>query len=203
MKKKFLNNSINLVKKNYPSYDDEKLEVIAYGLEALYLTITKLVIIFLASYLLGILKETLLLTILYNIIRFTAFGLHADKSIQCLIMSSTMFIGGTLLCLNIKINLIVKVILAIICIILLLKYAPADTHKRPIISKKRRLIYKTFSTILGIIFTVLIIIFDNKIISNFLLIGMIESVLMILPISYKLLNLPYNNYKTYNSGLSN
>ena len=36
---------------------------------------------------------------------------------------------------------------------------------------------------------------------NYLLLGMIESVIMILPITYKTFNLPYNNYKKYNCGV--
>ena len=59
MKKKFLDGSMKRIKKKYPEYDDEKLEVIAYGLEALYITITKTIVIFSIALLLGILKETL------------------------------------------------------------------------------------------------------------------------------------------------
>ena len=33
---------------------------------------------------------------------------------------------------------------------------------------------------------------------NYLLIGMIESTIMILPITYKIFNLPFDNYKKYN-----
>ena len=37
MKKKFLNSSMNAIKKYYPEYDEEKLEIIEYGLESLYI----------------------------------------------------------------------------------------------------------------------------------------------------------------------
>ena len=92
MKKVVLSNMMNLIKNNN-NFDEEKLEEIEYGLESIYLTFTKLIIIFSLSYILGILKEVILLSIFYNIIRITAYGLHASKSIHCLIMSSTMFIG--------------------------------------------------------------------------------------------------------------
>lgn len=203
MKKKFLNGSMNSIKKYYPEYDEEKLEIIEYGLEGLYLTFTKLVIIFGLSYYLGILLEVFLLTLSYNIIRFSAFGLHATKSIYCLISSLTMFVGGTLIVLNVIIPFIIKIIVAIICVYFIFKYAPADTEKRPIVSPKRRKIYKTISTISGIIFTILIIVFDKHILSNYLLIGMIEAVIMIHPTVYKIFKLPYDNYKNYNIGLSN
>jgi len=66
MKEKFLNGSIKRIKKKYPEYDEEKLEIIAYGLEALYITITKTVVIFGVAIILGILKETLLIMLSYN-----------------------------------------------------------------------------------------------------------------------------------------
>lgn len=203
MKKKFLNSSMNAIKKYYPEYDEEKLEIIEYGLEGIYLTFTKMFIIMVLSYFLGILLEVFLLTLTYNLIRFTAFGLHATKSIYCLISSLTMFVGGTLVVLNVNIPFIIKIIISIICVYYIFKYAPADTEKRPIVSPKRRKIYKTISTITGIIFTILIIVFNKYILSNYLLIGMIEAVIMIHPTVYKIFKLPYDNYKNYNIGLSN
>ena len=45
MKKKFLSSSMDLIKRN-GKYNDEQLEVIAYGLEGVSLTVTKLIILF-------------------------------------------------------------------------------------------------------------------------------------------------------------
>ena len=203
MKKKFLNSSLNIVKKNNSSISDEELEVITYGLEGIYLTFTKFVVLILVSLILGILKEVILLSIFYNIIIFVAFGLHASKSIHCLIMSLIMFVGGTYFCLYVPLNAFVKTCLAGVCVIILFKYAPADTEKRPIISKKRRMMFKILSTLFGLIYTLIIIWFSNSYLSMFLLVGMIEATVMIHPLSYKMLSLPYNNYKNYEIGLSN
>ena len=203
MKKKFLNGSRNLIKKYYPEYDEEKLEIIEYGLEGIYLTFTKMFIIMGLAYLLGILLEVFLLTLEYNLIRFTAFGLHATKSIYCLITSLLMFVGGTIIVLNVFIPFVIKIMVSIICVYYIYRYAPADTEKRPIVSPKRRKIYKTISTITALIFTILIIVFNKHILSNYLLIGMIEAVIMIHPTVYKIFKLPYDNYKNYNIGLSN
>lgn len=203
MKKKFLSSSMNAIKKYYPEYDEEKLELVEYGLEVIYLTFTKVIIIYSLAYFLDILLETFLVSLCYNLIRFTAFGLHATKSIYCLIISLLTFMGGALLVINLNIPLLIKIILSIICVILIYKYAPADTEKRPIISQKRRKIYKIISTITGTIFTILIIVFNKHILSNYLLIGMIEAVITLLPITYKIFKLPYDNYKNYNYGLSN
>lgn len=197
MKKKILNHCMKIIKIKYPEYDEEKLEIINYGLESIYLTFTKIIIIFILAIILNIWKEVLLLLAFYNLIRISAFGMHAKKSIHCLIISLTLFIGGVYICNYLIIPFIIKIILSIICIILIYKYAPADTEKRPIINKKRRMKYKVISVIISGIFAISIVLLSDKIISNYLLLGMIEATIMILPITYKIFDLPYNNYKKY------
>lgn len=197
MKKKILNHCMEVVKNKYPEYDEDKLEIINYGLESIYLTFTKIIIIFVLAIILNIWKEVLLLLAFYNLIRVSAFGMHAKKSIHCLIISLTLFIGGVYLCRYLVIPLILKVVLSIICIILIAKYAPADTEKRPIINKKLRKKYKIISVIISGIFAISIVLLSDKSISNYLLLGMIEATIMLLPITYKIFDLPYDNYKRY------
>lgn len=200
MKKKFLSSSMELITKN-KQYTDEQIEIMAYGLETIYLLITKMIVIFATAYLLGVFKEMFLLLITYNIIRSQSFGIHASKSIYCLISSLIMFIGGALICKYCVLPFVITISLSIICNFCLLIYAPADTHKRPLVNAKKRKKFKLLSFLLGMIYTILIIIFKNHSIVNYLLFGMIEAVIMILPITYMTFKLPYNNYKTYNCGV--
>lgn len=200
MKKKFLNSSMKLITKN-KQYTRDEIEIIKYGLETIYLTITKSIVIFALAYLLDVFFEMLLLLITYNIIRSQAFGIHASKSIYCLLSSLVMFIGGALICKYCIFPDWFLISLAVGCNICLLLYAPADTHKRPLINAKRRNKWKLLSVTFGIIYTILIIVYKDYSITNYLLFGMIEAVVMILPITYKIFKLPYNNYKTYNCGV--
>lgn len=197
MKKKFLNSSINRISKKYPEYDDEKLEIISYGLEALYITITKTVVIFTLAFILGVLKETLLIVLFYNIIRTTAFGMHAKKSSHCYIISSVLFVGMGLLCKYVDINFYVKLIIYIIAVITIFIYAPADTYKRPLLNAKKRKIYKIITMFNSLIYLILIIIFKDNILSNYLVVGLWDASLMIHPLTYRMFQLPYNNYKKY------
>lgn len=203
MKKSFLKFAENTIRKKNPAISKDEIDIIKYGLESIYLTITKLIIILVVSLILGITKEFLLLLIFYNIIRSTAFGMHASKSSSCLISSFTFLIGGVYLCKFLEISLITKTIICLICIICIFKYAPADTHKRPLINKRKRQIYKIISLMSATIFSILIVVFNESDISNYLLLGMIIAVIMILPISYKIFKMPYANYKNYNYSLSN
>ena len=197
MKKKFLNFADNTIRKNYPTISDDDIEVINYGLESVYLTVTKFIVILFISYILGIIGKMFLILIFYNIIRTTAFGIHASKSLYCLISSCLFLIGGVYVCELLKIDFLLKVVMCFICIICVYLYAPADTHKRPLVNKKKRIIYKTVSLISSLIFSVLIVVYNESIISNYLLFSMIVAVIMIHPFTYKVFNMPYNNYKSY------
>lgn len=197
MKKKFLDYAINTIHTYNPSYDDIKLAELRYGLEGMYLSITKLIIIFTIAIALGILKEMLILLIIFNILRTTGFGLHATKSWICLISSTAIFIGLPYIATILTIPTMIKYVLAVISTFLIFMYAPADTKKRPLIKKKKRDIYKLITTISCIILNIISSIVDNHVLSNLILFGIWTEVIMILPLTYKIFNLSYNNYKNY------
>ena len=197
MKKQFLNFCEKTIINN-KNINEEELEIINYGLESIYLTLVKIVIIIFLSLLLGIFKEVILMIVSYNIIRFFAFGLHAPNSTSCLITSIILFIGGAYVSVYLDISIYIKIIISFISILLISIYAPADTEKRPLINRKKRMKYKYISIVVSIFMSFFLIKFHDSYLSNFLLIGLIEEVIMILPITYKLYKLPYDNYKTYN-----
>ena len=89
MKTKFMNTTLSFLEK-YNNYSIEEKEKLAYGLEGIYLTLTKLIIIFITAIALGVVTEFITLIILFNVIRYTGFGFHAEKSYPCLIISSTI-----------------------------------------------------------------------------------------------------------------
>lgn len=196
MKDLIINNTINYILK-YNKYDEIKQEELRYGLVGLYLLVTKLIIILVLSVALGLFKEVIIFTFLYIPIRAVSFGLHATKSWVCLIASTIIFIGLPLLAIYLDIPIFIKSIIGIISIILLFKNSPADTHKRPIVNKNRRLFFKYSSVIIAIIYTILSLFLSNKFISNSLLFVLIVQCFLTSPMIYKLFKLPYNNYKNF------
>lgn len=197
MKKRFLNFSLNLIKEQYPDTDDIKLDEYRYVLEGFYLTISKLIIIIPLAIILGVFKEMIILLIFFNIIRSTAFGLHATKSWICLVSSSLIFIGIPMIAKALTIPYILKIILGLLGIILIYKYAPADTAKAPIIKEQKRNKYKFISTIKCIILTILYLLIQNELYSNIIIFSIWVEIILILPITYKIFHLSYNNYKEY------
>lgn len=198
MKDKILNKCMNSVREKYPNYSQDKLDEIEYGLEAIYLTFTKVIVIFSIAYILGVLKELVIVLLFYNLLRTTAFGMHAKKSWHCYLISISVFVGGAMLCKYININVYVKLVLSSISFICMILYAPADTYKRPLINSKKRKIYKISSIFISLVYIIFIFIFKDNVISNYLFMGLLAASMMIHPVTYRMFQLPYNNYKTYN-----
>lgn len=196
MKDLLINSIMNNIKK-YNNYDESKLKIIRFGLASLYLQITKLFVIFTISYFLGTIETLLKLMAFYTLLRLVAFGVHAKRSIDCWIASLSTFLLLPYLCEIISIGLNIKIIACSICILLISIYAPADTEKRPLIHKKKRIIYKVISIIISILYLIIILKIDNSIISNCIMFGLCLSTFTILPITYKLFGVRYNNYKYY------
>ena len=191
-----INNSISLVNKTN-KYNNTELEEIKYGLESIYLAITKVVVILFISACIGLFKEAVLFLLIFNLVRATAFGLHASKSIWCWISSSISFLLIPFICKNVIFPTIFYIVASIITMIIFLLYAPADTVKRPLINKKKRKMYKILSVITALIFISLIFIIDNFLIKNMLIFALILESILILPITYKIFKLPYKNYLNY------
>lgn len=198
MRNLIINGSLNLIRKSEPNITKEKIEIIEYGLVSIYLLISKLIIITAVAWLLGIIKELLIFTLLYNFIRMPSFGLHATKSWICLVVSTIMFLGVPIICLKIVIPNIIKLVIGIILTLFIFKNSPADTHKRPIVNPKRRKFFKIISTIISIIYVGLSIIIKDNFISNCLIAVIACQTIFISPTVYKIFKLPYNNYKNYN-----
>ncbi len=196
MKKKILDSSIRFIE-NYKKLSDDDIEKLRYGLEGIYLTITKLVIILVVALLLGILKEVIITLILFNTIRYTGFGFHAEKSIQCLFISLFQFVILPYILINVVIPKNIVFIICIICVVSYFFFAPADTVKRPLPNMKKRKIRKWSTVFLGIIYSVLLFIFLDTFIAPLILSALIVEAITINPLLYMAFGQPYNNYKTY------
>lgn len=197
IKKRFLSSTRNAIKKQYPNYSNDKLDEIMYGVEGIYLTITKCIIIFSIALILGIFKELLLLLLAFNFIRLFAFGMHASSSGICLVFSSAIFLGGAYLCKTVTLpNQVLYLLYALVLVIMFI-YSPADTVKRPLIRKNKRLKFKILSVIVTIIYFIITLFLKDNLLINCLIFGLIIECILIIPITYKAFKMPYKNYANY------
>jgi accessory gene regulator B len=95
----------------------------------------------------------------------------------------------------VEIPLTIRITAGILSIVLMFFYAPADTYKHPLVNAKKRLIWKYITTINTFILVCISILVKNNCIANLIIFAIYTEILLINPISYKLLDLPYNNYK--------
>lgn len=195
MKKAVINNISNLILK-YNNYNEEEKERLMYGLEGLYLTITKFIIIFLLALVLNTIKETILTLLVFNIIRYFGFGFHAEKSYQCLLTSVFFFVILPFIFSFIVLNTLYITLIYILSLISFLLFAPADTAKRPLKYKRLRIIRKIITMIIATFYYFISIKVEYTLSIPFIVSLIIQSII-VNPIFYKLFKQPYNNYKMY------
>lgn len=197
MRKALIGSCMNLIRQYQPQLTEVELEQIEYGLAGVYLSITKIIIIMVLAAILKIFTEYLWFLAIFAIIRTNAYGMHATKSWVCLIFSSVCFLGIPWLATFMTIPFLVKYILGIAATIYIFKYSPADTHKRPIINKQKRLRHKLLATLTSAIFVIISMIITNNFFANCFLMSLFLMCIMISPITYRIFHLPYNNYLRY------
>ncbi len=197
MKQLFLESGMNFICK-YQSISDYDKKKVKYGLEGLYLTITKMIILTVLALMLNMFKEFILVVVFFNVIRYTGFGFHAEKSYQCLLFSTFNFIAIPFLLLHIQLSNFFLYTICAICIFHYLLFAPADTKKRPLSNKRKRIIRKIVTVMIGFIYTLMITLLNNAYWTSIILSAMIIQSIIISPIIYRLFHQPYNNYKALN-----
>ena len=132
----------NKIRKEMPDVDDERAEVINYGLQILIGEVPKFFIMLLIAYALGLLKLSLITFLIIMPYRMFSGGFHLHTHIGCIITTTTFYCGVAFLSKSIMLNDITKYVfiacVAIFGIIMIKLYAPADTEEVPILSKKIR-----------------------------------------------------------------
>lgn len=190
----FYNSFFRYIKINLGK-SEEDIEKIRYGLQVIFMNSFKIIILFVTAYFLGVFKYTLIAFISFGFIRTFSCGVHADSSIKCITCNFVIFLGNVLLSLNFSLNFISMVILFSISLILIIKYAPADTAERPLVSKKLRRTLKIKSCIAVLLLFLLSILLTDPIYRNILTYSALEEAFLITPLAYSFFRKPYKNYQ--------
>ena len=152
MIEKICNYLTNKIRKSMPEVDDERAEVINYGLQLVVGEVPKIFIMLLIAYLLGILKLSIISFLIIMPYRTFAGGFHLKTHIGCILGTTLFYCGNVLLSQAIVLEpFYIKQILVISTWVfsmwMIKLYAPADTENVPIISKKDRELKKKMSYI--------------------------------------------------------
>lgn len=187
----------NKIRKEIPDIDDERAEIIMYGLQNIIGELPKGVLILLISYILGIFELTLLAVLIIAPYRCLSGGVHMKTHIGCIVYTLILYSGSALLGKYVILKGITKYIVSLIvwmfCMIMIKLYAPADTENVPILRKDERKQKQIFSYIILTVEFVIAILTNNTIIAGIIIFGDLIQTLTITRFAYKITNNKYGH----------
>lgn len=198
---KFCQYLVNKMKEQMPDIDEERAEIIYYGLQNIIGELPKFFILLLISYLFGIWQLTLISFFAILPYRAVSGGFHLHTHLGCILATSIMYCGTAVLGKYVSfephyLQYILTIGVWIFSIIMIHLYAPADTENVPILRKKDRKQKKILSYIILTITLGISIVIPNQIIANILLFGTLIQTCTITRLAYKITKNQYG-YEIY------
>lgn len=190
----------NKIRKEIPDIDDERAEVINYGLQIIIGEVPKTFIMLGIAYLLGVFKLSLITFAVSIPYRGASGGLHLHTHLGCIIATCVQYCGVALLSKYIVLSDLMKYILIgftwIFSIIMIKLYAPADTEDVPILESKVRKKRRILSYISLTVELVVSLFVQDGILANILIFANLVQTLTITKLAYRLTNNKYG-YEVY------
>ena len=190
----------NRIRKEMPDVDDERAEVINYGLQNIVGEIPKVVLVFIIAYILGIFKWTLFTFIILFVYKGASGGIHLKTHLGCILFTTAFYCLIPFVSQYFELTGVVKYITTLFIWIfgmaMIKLYAPADTEAVPILETKVRNKKKIVSYISFSIGLLLALFINDKMISNIIIIAYFIQTLTITKIAYRLTKSKYG-YEVY------
>ena len=190
----------NKIRKEMPEIDDEKAEVINYGLQNIVGEIPKIFITLGIAYILGIFKLTLIAFLVMMPYKAFSGGFHLKTHLGCILCTTIFYCGTAFISKYVIFGETIKYILTFITWVfgmwMIKLYAPADTENVPILRKKDRRKKQILSYIALTIGLISATIIQDNIISNILIFGNLLQTLSITKFVYKITKNKYG-YEVY------
>lgn len=186
---KFCRYLTNKIRKQMPEIDDEKAEVILYGIQLIVGEIPKIFLMFGLGIILGLWWQTLLAFFLILPYKVCSGGFHLKTHLGCFICTNIVYCGNAYLSTiwsfqNEMAKYITIAAIWILGIIMVSIYAPADTENLPILTKKERRTKKILSYIFLTSNMLVALLVPNTIISNIMIFGTLIQTISITKIAY-------------------
>ena len=198
---KICNYLTNKIRKQIPDVDEQRAEVIDFGLHILIGEVPKTFIFIFISLLLGMFKEFVITFLVIFPYRAVSGGFHLKTHIGCIVATSLVYCGVPYISEKIIIAQEFKYILItliwIFGMLMCKLYAPADTENIPILRKKERKTKRILSYIVLTLTLIIGAVIKNNTISNIIILGMLVQSIMISKLAYKITNNKYG-YEVYN-----
>ena len=164
-----------------------------------------MLITLLVSYILGILRLTIIMVLIIMPFRAFSGGFHLHTHIGCIISTTMYYCGIPKISIFTYFNNQTKIIFVLCAlifgIIIIKKYAPADTENVPILQEKTRKQKKILSYITYTLGLIIALIIKDNVVSNIIIFGYLVQTLMITPLAYKITRNKYG-FEVYNDEAS-
>ena len=187
----------NKIRNKMPEVDDERAEIINYGIHLIVGEIPKTFIFIAVAWILGVLREFCITMLVIFPYRAVSGGFHLKTHLGCITLTTLYYCGIAYVSRIFILSQIVKYILIALVwlfgMIMCRLYAPADTESVPILRKRERKIKQMLSYIILTITMIIGILIKDTTISNIIILGMLVQSIMISRLAYKLTNSKYGN----------
>lgn len=187
---------IKRIRAKMPEVDDERAEVIKYGLELIIGELPKMFLLFVIAWLFGIFKYALISFAIILPYKLVSGGVHLKTHIGCILGTSLLYCGNVFISKyinipDIKNQIIFSAIILIFAIIMISLYAPADTENVPILRKKERAKKKIISYIIVTSMIIISFFVKDKVISNMFRVGVLLQSIMISKLTYSIFKVKF------------
>ena len=187
---------MNRIRAKMPEVDDERAEVIQFGLEILIGEIPKTFVFLVIAWILGIFKYSVISLVIMLPYRIFSGGVHLKTHIGCMIGTTVFYCGNAYISKiinfpNFASKLIFSILVLIFAFVMITLYAPADTENVPILRKKDRKVKKICSYIVVIAMTIIAFYIKNQIVSNMIIIGILLQSVLISRIAYSIFKVKF------------
>ena len=201
MIEKLCNKLTKEIQNKMPEIDDERAEVINYGLQLVIGEIPKTFVMLAIAYLFGVLDLSILALLFIMPYKTFSGGVHLKTHIGCIFATSLFYVGNAFLSKSIVMEpLYIKYILIALIwsfsMFMIKLYAPADTENVPILRKKDRDLKRNLSYVTMTVTLIVAMFITNSTISNLLIFGTLFQTIMITKFIYKITNNKYG-YEEY------
>ena len=189
------------IRKQMPEIDNQRAEVIMYGLQLIIGEIPKILLLFVTAIILKIGWLVIFTYVTMLPYKIVAGGFHLKTHIGCTTGTFIVYFGNVLISkyLIIQPSFIKHISILLIwifSIILITLYAPADTINVPILRKEERKLKKILSYIFVTIELSIALILKDSTLANILIFNVLIESICISKLAYKITKNEYG-YETY------
>ena len=195
MIEKLCNKLTKKIQNKMPEIDDERAEVINYGLQLVIGEIPKTFVLLAIAYAFGVLKFSILALLFIMPYRTFSGGVHLKTHIGCLTFTTIFYCIIPFISQHFIMSSVIKYVVIfavwIFGMIMIKLYAPADTENVPILNlevRKKKQIFSYITFTIGLLVAGIV---ENSTIANILILANLFQTITITKFIYKATNNKY------------